>query len=197
MDERKRIVIGESRGAMVGMGLAALASFFDQEVVFSDITAPCFPRHFEIKDAVNFSKHLVREPFELIKVGARLTMRRLIHYPATLDPHPFALAHQLATWLPLRSGEAGDLARLIDNDALMHITTYDDDYASMDSEWRKLFENYPNIRITSLPGSHLTLADPETLQYLIARHVSYHRFSKLPDATTDDIFDFAHTLIQK
>ncbi|MCA9332547.1 hypothetical protein KDA00_01595 [Candidatus Saccharibacteria bacterium] len=198
IDKHKRTLIGESRGAMVGMGILAMDAMFDQDVIFADLTAPCFPRGFEAKDILKLSGHLISEPTSLLKLAGRIGLSRLVHYPSTIDPHPKGLASQIAIGPALFSGEAGDLARLINYDKIIHITCFNDDFASMPDEWDKIFKEFPNVRITPLDGSHLTIADPETLNYIHARNRSLH-FDICVNGTDNlngqHIFNRAHKLL--
>ncbi len=196
LDQKKRILIGESRGAMAGMGMLALDELFGQDIVFADLTAPCFPRKAELKDLLGLSGHLISEPKSILKLAGKLGLSRLIHYPSTIDPHPYSIAHQIGMGPALFSGEAGDLARLITNDKIIHITCFDDDFASMPKVWREIFANHKNVRITPLEGSHLTIADPETLDYILARNHAFrnaHVAKKELDG--QQIFNDAHNLI--
>lgn len=197
IDAEKRILLGESRGGMVGMGVLALDQYFDQEIVYADLTAPCFPRGFERTDITKLARHIYSEPRSLIKMAGKFTLGKLLHYPSTLDLHPYSVAHQIAIGPALFSGEAGDMARLIDRDKIVHITCYNDDFASMPDEWRKIFANHPNVRVTNLEGSHLTLADPETMDYIHARRRAFRDLGGDDGRTVPGqlMFDRAHKLL--
>ena len=194
VDTVQRIVIGESRGAMVAMGLAALADEYNQEIILSDLTAPCLPRPMRLRDIKELALQLGEEPKELFKLFGRLTLARLIHYPGTLDLSIYSLKHQIAIGFALFSGEAGALARKIPIDTLMHITVFNKDFASMEHEWRAIFAGHSNYRITPLSGSHLTLADPETLQFILFRNKAAQISLKLHrKLTQSNVFDAAHS----
>lgn len=193
------MLIGESRGAMVGMGVLALDKVFNQDVRFADLTAPCFPRKFKLSDVLLLSSQIIREPISTAQLARKLTSKRLIHYPGTVDLNPYSVAHQLAMTLAIFSGEAGEMAKLIDDDKICHITSFQSDKASMLNHWRGIFKNHANVRITPLPGSHLTLADPETHAYIMARGLAFHeseeaisRGDLLPSGQADYVFDLAH-----
>lgn len=197
LDSVSRNVIGESRGAMVGMGIVALAENFEQEIILADLTAPCLPRKMTVDDLREMSGQLRVEPKEIIKLGGRLALKRLIHYPATIDPNLNAQKHQLAIGFALFSGEAGELARHIPKESLMHVTTFNKDFASMESEWRQIFKNHPDVRVTPLLGSHLTLADPETLQFILARNECIREATDNKiTPTQSNIFDRAHSFVE-
>ena len=197
LDSVRRNVIGESRGAMVGMGIVALAEEFDQEIILADLTAPCLPRKMTVDDLMEMSGQLRIEPGEIIKLGGRLALKRLVHYPATIDPNLNAQKHQLAIGFALFSGEAGDLARHIPKESLMHVTTFNKDFASMEAEWRQIFNNHPNVRVTPLLGSHLTLADPETLQFILARNECIRDATDSKTTPTQaNVFDRAHSFVE-
>lgn len=195
VDPSRRSIIGESRGAMTGMGIIALAEDFGQEAIVADFAAPCLPRKMKLSDIRKFIGQIGQEPIEIAKLGGKLTLARLIHYPGTIDLSPYSLRHQLAIGFALFSGEAGALAKHIDQDKLIHITVFDNDIASMRAEWEDIFSNHPNIRITPLPGSHMTIADLETLQFAIARNkASQLCISEDRPLTQESIFDAAHSI---
>ena len=195
VDIEERIVVGESRGGMVGMGIIALAEEFAQEIIMADLTAPCLPRAMELSDIKDLSNQIISEPAEIIKLGGKLTLGRLIHYPATLDLSRYSLAHQIAIGFALFSGEAGALARHIPPESLLHITTFEKDFASMKSEWEDIFTSHKNVRITPLPGSHLTLADLETLKFIIGRNkAAQFCIAQCTPLTKQNTFDAAHKL---
>ena len=190
-----RMLAGESRGGMVGMGIMALAEEFNQNIVMADLTAPCLPRKMELADIHNLSSQILSEPKEIIRLGGNLALSRLVHYPETIDPSPTSLKHQLLIGFALFSGEAGELARHIDKNQLIHITVFENDFASMPDEWRKIFADFPNVRITPLPGSHLTLADLETLQFIIARNKTANNCIDIGrKLTKKSVFDEAHKI---
>lgn len=198
IDAEKRILIGESRGGMVGMGVLALSEYFNQNVVYADLTAPCFPRKMEREDIRRFSEQFINEPKTFLRLAGKIALRQLIHYPSTIDLHPYSIAHQAGIGPALFSGEAGGLARLVDGNPIVHITCFDDDFASMPDEWRAIF-NGSNARITPLEGSHLSIADPETLRYIQARNQAYHTLNAQTDSdiSGDALFDLAHKIFNE
>lgn len=190
-----RFAIGESRGGMTGMGIVALAEEFQQKIIAADFAAPCLPRKMKPRDIRKLLEQIGKEPVELAKLAGKLTMARLIHYPSTIDLSPYSLKHQFAIGFALFSGEAGALARHINNDTLMHITVFNNDFASMRAEWEEIFQYHPNVRITPLPGGHLTIADLETLQFAIARNkASQMCLAEDEQLTQETVFDAAHLL---
>ena len=190
-----RLLVGESRGGMVGMGIIALAEEFNQNIIMADLTAPCLPRKMKLADIRNLSSQILSEPKEIIRLGGNLALSRLVHYPETLDLSPTSLKYQLLIGPALFSGEAGELARHIDKEQLLHITVFENDFASMPDVWREIFADFPNVRITPLPGSHLTLADLETLQFIIARNKTANNCINIGSKLTKKaVFDEAHKI---
>ncbi|MGZ6005640.1 MAG: hypothetical protein ACXWLH_05870 [Candidatus Saccharimonadales bacterium] len=198
LDARRRVAVGESRGAMVGMGIVALAGAFDQEVVYADFQAPCFPRKLNIRDALRMTEYAYREPVAFAKMMGHLTFGQAVHYPSTLDLHPHAVSQQPAIGKALFSGEAGELAKLTDPATIAHITVFNADFASMRQDWEAIFANHPNVKITPLDGSHLTLADPETMAFVEARISAFHtlRAQKGDNITGEEIFALAHKILK-
>lgn len=196
IDPVNRFMIGDSRGAMVGNGAYVFAPNFDQRIVYADLTAACFPRRFSVADIPKIINFAVREPLAAAGLLSSIAPEVALEYPSTLDFHPASLVHQLAIAPALFSGEAGDLARLVPTDAAMHMTTYRDDFASMHSEWVNIFQNHPNVRITSLDGSHLSLADPITRSYILARNQALIRLYRPGEAINSAaVSEIAHSLV--
>ncbi len=163
------VLLGESRGAMVGMGIVAFADYHKRNVVYSDLTAPCFPTKFSLSEAPEMSKQLLSEPLQLVKIVGGLTLRTLIHYPPTIDPHPTASANNLATLPTLLSGQAGQLGSHIPKLHNMHVTLFSNDIVSNPEGWRQIFAGHPNIRVIGIDGAHLTIAHPSTLSHIESR----------------------------
>jgi len=173
LDKDSCLIKGASRGAMVGMGMQALAGLYDKRVLYADLTAPCFPRPFNpLHDTYGLIRFVMNEPQTLISLGFKMPLSLARRYHASIDLHPASLLHELAITSPLFSGEAGDLARLInpDTDPQMHITTFGRDLLSMHGDWMQIFANHQGVRVTPLKGSHLALADKQTSAFQRARN---------------------------
>lgn len=195
IDSTKRTLVGESRGGMVGMGILALDKLFDQEIVYADLTAPCFPKKPAVMDLLRLTGHLLGAPQSVGNIIPHFALKQVIHLPPTLDLNPSAISHELAIGRALFSGEAGELARLIKNDVIAHITVFDKDYASMRHIWKDIFSSHSGVRITPLPGTHLSLADPQTLSFVEARHNAYNMLSEQGPVDGQEMFDLAHQLV--
>jgi hypothetical protein len=163
------ILLGESRGAMIGKGILGLASEYDRNIPYADLTAPCFPEKFSITKTPNLVKQIAYEPLEFIKMFGSISLRSLIHYPASIDLHPRAIANNIAIGPALFSGDAGLLAGSIPLEQNMHITTFHDDFASMPDAWEDIYEEHQNVRIKRIEGAHLTIAHSRTLEYIDRR----------------------------
>lgn len=199
IDEIRRFLIGDSRGAMVGMGIKAFDKYFGQDIVFGDLTAACFPRRLNtLVDLPKLLRFVLQEPVAALKLLASIGPEAAFEYPSTLDLiNPFAVAHQLAMAPAIFSGEAGDLARLTPLDSALHMTTYNDDFVSMHNEWLKIFDKYSNVRITPLNGSHLTLADPLTRAFVLARNqAAREQYVPGIDMNSATISERAHAIIE-
>jgi hypothetical protein len=194
---KNQLLFGESRGAMVGMGILSLAKDFGQSIGLADLIAPCFPRQMKPSDVLKLCGQVIREPIETMKFLGNISLGRIVHYPATFDPNPSAVVHNAAMIPALISGEAGELAKQVDTEALMHITCFRQDAISMIDEWRAIFNDHPNVRITPLPGSHLTIVSPQTLGYVIARALAYTEcVDKGQTPNPQNVFDASHELVK-
>jgi len=163
------ILLGESRGAMVGKGILGLAQKYDRNIPYADLTAPCFPEKFSMTKAPNLMKQVAHEPLEFLKIFGSIGLRGLVHYPASIDLHPHAIVNNLAIGPALFSGDAGVLAESIPLDQNMHITTFHDDFASMPQVWKAIYQDHRGVRIKQIEGAHLTIAHSRTLEYIDKR----------------------------
>lgn len=173
-DDKNIIVLGESRGAMIGMGLPAYAENHDRKVIYSDLTAPCFPERFEygISSLCNMYQQ-GRAEFTAIKgLSKTLGLKRVLHYPGTLNLRPSYLLQAMSCIPALLSGDAGLMARHIPRNTPMHIKTFNDDYMSQPDSWKKIFQNHPEVSIKKIDGAHLTIAARETLNHIENRLIN-------------------------
>ena len=186
------ILLGESRGGMVGTGIAAFADYHDRNIVYSDLTAPCFPDKLSLSELPEMSAQLLSEPVQLVKLVGSLTLRHLIHYPPTLDLHPQAVAMNIATLPTLLSGQAGELGKHIPKNHNMHITTFHDDIVSNPKRWEEIYADHPNVRIKRIDGAHLTIAHSSTLGYIESRIFSLLTEIDRTSTMDPDKLDFTH-----
>lgn len=198
VDESMRLGLGESRGAMVGEGLDALAAAFEQDLLFIDEVAPCLPEKLEsLRDIYKLTEQIVREPAEMYRLIGNLTLSRLRYYPYTIDIRKDCLRHQLLIGGALFSGETGALARKTPGDTLKHITVFNNDFASMRGAWESIYGENQQARITPLPGGHMTIADLQTMRYVIARNkIAQQCINDGTPLTPQTVFDQAHDLVE-
>ncbi len=149
------IGIGESRGAMVGMGIRNLE--------YGDFTAPCFRRAPTIGELPGVVAQLGKEVTTLGKLGLQLFSPSLRHYPGTLHTDPEYYLKELFKIHMLMSGQAGKLALASNLETPMHIRTFTGDSWSQGQEWIELFASRPNVHIETAKGNHLDIANPSTL----------------------------------
>jgi len=165
VDPVNRRVVGESRGAMIGMGVTALDSAFNQHVTKSVLVAPCLAKRVDtLVDTGRVVEQVASEPFRTLQLIGSLGINRGFHYLRTVDPNWHSIRHQIAIGGALFSGEAGEFPTHIPLEKQMHLTFFDNDFASMQSEWSALFSNHQNVTVDIQPGRHLSIANPATLR---------------------------------
>lgn len=191
VDTSNMILLGESRGAMVGKGILWLADQHERNIVYGDLTAPCFPEKFELHTIKDLLKQAYGERAALATLASTLTFKRLIHYPATIDLHPESVCANLATWWPLFSGDAGIMGRNVPAMQALHVTTFKDDLVSMPNVWREIYANHPLVRIKEIDGAHLTIAHPKTMEHLERRIFALLREVDRTQSTNSADIDFS------
>lgn len=197
IDPALRFVLGESRGGMVAEGIDALAENFAQKILYSEEVAPCLPEKLKsFADLYRLCEQIAKEPREMYRLAGTLTLSRLRHYPYTIDVRGDCLRHQAVIGGALFSGEAGALARKHSPDTLKHLTVFENDFASNKSAWEAIYDRNDQVRITPLPGGHMTIANLDTLRMVIARNKAAQQCVKDgQDLTPKSVFDRAHELM--
>lgn len=161
---------GESRRAMVAMGVRARAAYFGRHVIYSDVTAPCFPiARKEITRRTSLPYETIRQTSLRGHLPLKMHPRRLMHYPATLNLNPHFLLHVAGTIPTLLGGSAGTLAREIPQDANMHLTLFEDDTWSVPQVWDEIFASHSQVITTRRPGNHMAITDDRTYNERTAR----------------------------
>lgn len=197
VDPVKRLVLGESRGAMIAEGLDALAENFCQEMLFIDEVAPVLPEKLDsFYDLIKLGEQIAKEPMEMYRLLGKLTLARLRYYPKTIDIRLDCLRHQVMIGGALFSGETGALARNTPNTTLKHISLFQNDFASDHKVWEEIYTNHPLTRIVTLPGSHMTIGDLQTMRYVLARNkVAQECINSGKELTKANVFAVAHELV--
>ncbi len=185
-----RYLVGKSRGSMAGKGILAMDKVFDQNILFADLLAACYPRPFKFStDILMMGKQFLKEPKSAVSFLGKLSIGKLWHYPATLDPHFYAIAHQIATIPALINGDSGEMAKLIQESKAILVRDFEDDYMSMPEEWDSIYKDHPNVRTMRFKGGHSKIPSPEVQASMVdaskAFQVSY--LEKGKDLTIDDV----------
>lgn len=193
LDESHRLCVGESRGGMVAEGIDALAEEFAQDILFADQIAPCLPEKLRsVQEVYRLAEQIVKEPIEIYRLLGSLTLAHLKYYPRSLDVRLNCLGTQAVIGGALFSGETGAMSRHVPGTTLKHLTVFDNDFASNRSWWEQRYDKTPLTRITPLRGGHMTIADLETLRYVLGRNKAAQDFINSGTALTTTLFDQSH-----
>jgi hypothetical protein len=84
------------------------------------------------------------------------------------------------------------MSRHVPGTTLKHLTVFDNDFASNRSWWEQRYDKNPLTRITPLRGGHMTIADLETLRYVLGRNKAAQDFINSGTALTTTLFDQSH-----
>lgn len=166
-----RIVsIGESQGAMKGLGVTARAHKFGRQVLYADHTAACFPMaRKNLSEHISLLPETIAQTSLVGKISLDMSLERARHYPGTINLNPHFLLHVAAALPMLLSGEAGSLAREIDPDSQIHQTLFTGDSWSNVKGWQDIFADMPNTVIDARPGNHMTIVEKQTLAARVTR----------------------------
>lgn len=167
------IKIGESRGAMISPAQKAYAARYDNTIPYLDLTAPCVPKRLfdDEGDMLRLGKFPLSETMGAVAVGVETARRKVTNRllgTVSLNAH-FGISNIIGQVPALMSGEAGEFPKWMGRDTAIHIVTFGNDSVSRPEVWKEYYEEFPNVAIITLHGTHMTLAHPETLRHLIDR----------------------------
>ncbi|MBP6880922.1 hypothetical protein KBC31_04825 [Candidatus Saccharibacteria bacterium] len=157
-DTKKMIYYGESRGAMVGMGVLAHKKLFNREIIYANLIAPCFPEELNYSDTLGVVRLIGQAATEAVSAARGLYKRfRRSKAPiaATIDPKPGVLLSDINKIGVLKSGEAGVLAKLISTKQFATVTGFALDAMSQIDNWIKIFEKHQGVIVKPRPSAHL------------------------------------------
>jgi len=166
---------GYSRGSMIGFGVLALASKHDREIVYSNLTDPCFEHQPSIQDISRPSRILNLCGNELatavIQLG-KLTLNpsKAWNYRRTIDFSGQGLRQLYRTGLPLFTGESGILARhaAMTNPRLL-IGFFGRSLTNHMREYEQIFKGCDNVVIKHSDGGHLRGMDKHIMGHIATK----------------------------
>ncbi len=153
---------GISRGAMTGLGAAAIASRYNMGVMYGDYIVPCFPNGVNPRQDLQEVPDLLANEIDPIYSLKQIPWRALRHYPSTVDHSPRELFQQLKEVPTLLSGSVGTLIDTeLPEDSFGYVTAYEGDVMSQGRRWQEKLNPsiYPNMLVDlQRGGGHLSCA---------------------------------------
>lgn len=170
------VKIGESRGAMVTPAQYPYAKYYGNQIVYSDITAPCVPDQLftHSSDLLRLGQFPGSEVAGFAIVALEAAKKRASREVAgTITANPNFWVSSIGGIGPaLMSGEAGRFTKWVphnQHEGNMHIVTFRNDAVSRPNTWKSLYAPHQGVAIITLRGSHVTLAHAETLRHIVDR----------------------------
>ena len=199
-DDKNLLSVGDSRGAMTGEAVDALAQQYGRNVLFSDYIAACFEHRPERKDIPDLLRMFPREGRSLGRmiVGKMIEVVRtgntdeITDYLGTIDLHPMNVTHELAWLWPLMSGDAGKYAKAVPLNAVGVRTLEDNDIMSQQQSWQDEYSKRRGIRVINRGGTHLDLVHEQQ-----ARIDRFERLLQASHEHDDSISGIPHAVMDK
>lgn len=161
-------VFGESRGAMTGLGVVALASKFDTKINKAMLISPCFETG--VGEEV-LTELLIQLPSEVVgMVGAigHVSFNRLVRSASTINLSPKSLLYEMAHGPTLFRGDAGKFVEHIPKDQHIKIIGFRGDFAGQTYRWARRFKGFPNVIVKPAPKAHISgIVDERTMRATI------------------------------
>lgn len=155
-------IIGESHGAMTGLGMVAQAESHGRTVETAQLVASCYIDKISHRDAARTIRtQLPAELKAACNVARHLTASELKREIATFTLNPITALHHAATWSTLRSGQPRGFIHAIPKDQHMGITAFEDDHSGQPELLQDAFTDFQNVTFRRRPGAHMTIAHPD------------------------------------
>lgn len=162
----KAVVVGYSRGAMVGLGVHAVAHAYNRTIVYDDFTDPCVARKLsrEDIDGDGLLAYLGSEVIEAVSGMSHYRLKQLGKLATTAPLSAAFWSQQIAVTKAVFSGEAGSFADRLPADTTAHIVLYDKSIFNHARQWQQKLAHLPFVSIKHRAGRHLTGMDPVVRQ---------------------------------
>ena len=149
-------VVGDSRAAMVGMGMGVDTYSRKRSVPYADLKAACVARPFSLTEWPRVIAQLGVEALSFGEFALEYGRRgQIANYIKSLLPSDPTHIHNSLRILPsLVSGQAGKLFDLSSPDMHLRLDQYKKDYWAQISEWERKFSERDNGLLVIKDGTH-------------------------------------------
>jgi hypothetical protein len=164
---------GYSRGAMIGLGLLAVANHFDRSFPYSDLIDPCLCNTVKTQklNPLEIGKYLIEEVGSLVREVKALPESELLHLAQTIHVDLCFWLQQLTTGIGLFEGEAGRFSDMISKDNVLHLTFFSNSPFNQADKWISAFKDYPNFGFSIIDGYHTSGINPGNRKNSVGRIV--------------------------
>jgi hypothetical protein len=170
--EKQAIIVGASRGAMVGFGIESVSEKNQRKIIYSDIVDPCQALPLVLRNSNQVFEYLRSIPDatnDLCRVVAKLPLKKKVDYLRTIELHPESALQIIHSTPSIFSGEAGEIAQKVSKDAHMHIRFFDKNPANNADTYAEYFADHAGVVIEKVPGAHFSLLSQDTTAKTLAR----------------------------
>jgi len=170
--EKQAIIVGASRGAMVGFGIESVSEKNQRKIIYSDIVDPCQALPLVLRNSNQVFEYLRSIPDatnDLCRVVAKLPLKKKVDYLRTIELHPESALQIIHSTPSIFSGEAGELAQKVSKDAHMHIRFFDKNPANNAETFTEYFADHAGVVIEKVSGAHFSLLSQDTTAKTLAR----------------------------
>jgi len=170
--EKQAIIVGASRGAMVGFGIESVSEKNQRKIIYSDIVDPCQALPLVLRNSNQVFEYLRSIPDatnDLCRVVAKLPLKKKVDYLRTIELHPESALQIIHSTPSIFSGEAGEIAQKVSKDAHMHIRFFDKNPANNADTYTEYFADHAGVVIEKVPGAHFSLLSQDTTTKTLAR----------------------------
>lgn len=170
----RAVLLGDSRGAMIGFGFLAQAKQKQIEVIGGLLVDPCCAKKVDfslrpkkLAKLLFYYEHVL-ELKSLNRQIGRLSSGQFLQYLKTVELSSDFAAQQRRVGPPLFTGEAGELAEQVPDDQPIDVVFFNRSPINHAEEYGKIFE-LKAANLISRIGTHLSIANPKTREIRIQK----------------------------
>lgn len=178
---KESIIVGYSMGAMKAMGMLCIASEYDRKIRFNLGIDPCLAKpvtylaHTPLEVATYFSKEGIQfgKVFldNLINEKPSEFVKRTLQFNNTIALSPQFFGNVWDKWKMLATGEAGELAQKIPQDASTVLHFFNQSIFNDRQLFKQLMSNNSNIKIIEEDGYHLSCGNYQAIDKIVHKLV--------------------------
>ena len=167
----KIINFGYSRGAMIAMGLNAMAKEHHRKIIYNALLDPCLASRPEPKDLkiCTIGRYLIKELGSTVQEVSSLPKEDYAHLLKSVSLDPNFWLQQIITGIGIFKGESGQFMDSIPEDSFLDFTFFSKSIFNQFNIWVNSLSTQQFLKVRMQEGYHTSGINPEVWRPAIGR----------------------------